>query len=284
MKKILVIPLLLLLLTGCSGGDTFTSPDGVPIAFDKTGDGDITLVLVHGWSCDRSYWQQQVEGLSDEFTIVTLDLAGHGDSGLQREDYTMQAFGRDVAAVVNGLNLQNVYLVGHSMGGSVIVEAAPFLEGRLKGLIGIDTLQEPRFAFEETQVDAFLHPMRENFPEAVDGFVRGMFPADADSAIVNRVAGDMASAPPEVALSAMRNMLLNDLAVTLRQLDLPIFCLNANMHPIDFEAWQFYRSGYTAVVMEGLGHFLFLEDPEGFNAQLKDLVARMQDFSARKAG
>jgi len=284
MKRFLLIPLLLFLLSGCSGGDTFTSPDGVPIAFDKVGDGDITLVLVHGWSCDRSYWQKQVEGLSDRFTIVTLDLAGHGESGMQRGNYTMDAFGRDVAAVVNGLDLQNVYLVGHSMGGSVIVEAAPFLEGRLLGLIGIDTLQQPSFHFEETQVDGFMQPMREDFPAAVDGFVRGMFPADADTALVNQVVADMASAPPEVALSALRNMLLNDLQATLGRLDLPIFCLNANMNPIDFQAWKVYQGGYTAVVMEGLGHFLFMEDPEGFNAELVDLVERMQEFSAKKAG
>ncbi|PIE76432.1 hypothetical protein CSA17_02230 [bacterium DOLJORAL78_65_58] len=283
---LLISPFLCLLpLAGCSGGgDTITSPDGVPIAFDKVGDGDITLVLVHGWCCDRGYWQKQVAGLSDRFTIVTLDLAGHGQSGLQRDDYTMEAFGRDVAAVVNGLDLQNVYLVGHSMGGPVIVEAAPLLEGRLLGLIGIDTLQEPRFVLEASQIDAFLQPMRENFPAAVDGFARGMFPADADTALVDKVARDMASAPPEVALSAMRHMLINDLSATLRQLDLPIFCLDANMRPIDFEAWKMYPGGYTAVVMEGVGHFLFMEDAEGFNAKLVELVDRMQKYSAKEGG
>jgi DNA-binding transcriptional LysR family regulator len=54
------------------------SADGVPIAYEVHGQGSPALVLVHGWSCDRSYWQGQVEPLSRHYQVITLDLAGHG--------------------------------------------------------------------------------------------------------------------------------------------------------------------------------------------------------------
>src|SRR5262245_57460546 len=78
------------------------SADGVPIAYEVHGQGP-ALVLVHGWSCDRSYWKEQIEYLSPQYQLVLIDLAGHGESGLGRKDYTMAAFGADVAAVVDSL-------------------------------------------------------------------------------------------------------------------------------------------------------------------------------------
>jgi len=275
-KKLLILPALLLLLTSCGGsGDSVSSLDGVPIAFEKSGQGDTTLVLVHGWSCDQTYWREQVAALSDSFTIVTIDLAGHGASGQTRTDYTMPAFGSDVAAVVAALDLHNVYLIGHSMGGSVIVEAARLLPERVIGLIGIDTLQEPGFNFSPQQVDGFLNIMKSDFVGETTKFVTSMFPAGSDTALVRRISTDMASAPPEVALSAMRNLLLHDLRPTLNVLKVPLWCLDSNQNPVDFQGWKFYRPGYTAVVIQDVGHFLFQERPTEFNEELVKLIGRM---------
>ncbi len=278
----LLIPAILLLLAGCGGGsDSVSSLDGVPIAFEKTGEGDVTLVLVHGWCCDKSYWREQVPALADSFTVVTLDLAGHGDSGLARTDYTMPAFGADVAAVVAALDLHNVYLIGHSMGGAVIVEAARLLPDRVIGLIGIDTLQETNSLYTEEQIDGYTQGMQADFSGRMKEMVTGMFPANADTALVRLVSSDMASAPPEVALSAFKNYLLVDMRPSLNQLKAPLWCLNANQYPINFEAWKFYKPGYTAVVMQDVGHFLFLEKPQEFNKELVKLIDRMQNHKRR---
>ena len=52
------------------------------------------IVLVHGWSCDRSYFQHQLESFSDRYTVVTLDLAGHGESTLGSGNHTIALFER----------------------------------------------------------------------------------------------------------------------------------------------------------------------------------------------
>ncbi len=282
MKRLILIPAMLLLLAGCGGGGDFVSSvDGVPIAFEKSGQGDVTLVLVHGWNCDQTYWREQVEALADSFTIVTVDLAGHGASGLSRTDYTVHAFGADVAAVVAALDLHNVYLVGHSMGGSVIIEAARMLPDRVVGLIGIDTLQEVGFNFTPEQVNGFLQSMRNDFVAVTTQFVASMFPAGSDTALVRQISSDMAAAPPEVALSAMQNLLLHDLRPTLSMLNVPLWCLDSDQNPVDFQGWKFYRPGYTAVIMQGVGHFLFLERPTEFNEELVKMIDRMASYQAK---
>ena len=96
------------------------SYDGTQVAYEVFGVGPQTLVFVHGWSCDRSYWNAQIEPLSRNYQVVTLDLAGHGESGLSRNSWTIAGFGSDVAAVVTDLDTDCVVLIGHSMGGDVI--------------------------------------------------------------------------------------------------------------------------------------------------------------------
>src|ERR1700730_13941068 len=80
---------------------TAASPDGVGIHYETTGKGRPALVLVHCWTCDSSFWQDQVARLAKNHQVVTLDLAGHGRSGRTRKNYTIEAFGQDVKAVAD---------------------------------------------------------------------------------------------------------------------------------------------------------------------------------------
>src|SRR6187402_1218673 len=145
--------------------NTVLASDGTPIAYESQGDGDIALVLVHGWSCDGSYWEPQVESLSRDFQVVTIDLAGHGESGEDRAAWTIASFGEDVAAVVNELELERVVLVGHSMGGDVILEAARRLLGRVMGLIWVDVYQRIETPRTSEELESFQVPFRANFVE-----------------------------------------------------------------------------------------------------------------------
>jgi pimeloyl-ACP methyl ester carboxylesterase len=123
---------------------TATSPDGTSIASQALGEGSPALVFVHGWSCDRTYWAGQLQPFSRDFRLVAVDLGGHGESGLERDAWTIPAFGEDVAAVVEKLRLDRVVLVGHSMGGDVILEAARRLPGPRRGAGLGRHLQKPR--------------------------------------------------------------------------------------------------------------------------------------------
>jgi pimeloyl-ACP methyl ester carboxylesterase len=71
--------------------------------------------------------------------VVALDLAGYGQSGGGRKDWTMAAFGQDVVSVVEALGLKRVVLIGHSLGGPAVLEAARRMPGRVVGLVLVDS-------------------------------------------------------------------------------------------------------------------------------------------------
>ena len=93
--------------------------DGVQIHYETGGSGSPDLVFIHGWNCDRSYWSAQLPVFASTHQVMAIDLAGHGDSGVNRENWSMANFGADVAAVAQALQLEDIILVGHSMGGQV---------------------------------------------------------------------------------------------------------------------------------------------------------------------
>ncbi len=120
-----------------------TSADGIPIRYQVSGKGPVSVVFVHGWACDRSYWREQLDHFARQYRVVALDLAGHGESGVERRQWTIEAFGRDVVTVMEALNLRRVVLVGHSMGGPVAVETARVAPEIVLGLVGVDTFHDP---------------------------------------------------------------------------------------------------------------------------------------------
>src|SRR4051812_39739445 len=138
------------------------APDGTEIAFDVRGTGQPTVVLVHGGSCDRTYWQAQLGPLARQGPGVTVDLAGDGESGVGA-DWSIERFGLDVVAVVDRLDLTDVVLVGHSMGGEVVLEAALRLRARVRGIVWVDTYSQlARFNTPE-QVQARIAPFQAQF-------------------------------------------------------------------------------------------------------------------------
>jgi pimeloyl-ACP methyl ester carboxylesterase len=249
------------------------SSDGVPVRYEVRGQGSPALVFVHGWSCDRSYWRGQVDAFAARHRVVTVDLAGHGASGAGRPAWTMPAFGEDVVAVVDELGLGDLVLIGHSMGGDVIVETALRRPGQVLGLVWVDTYStlgepEPREA-----IQAFVAPFRKDFPAATRAFVGRLFGPDGDPGLLEWVAADMAAAAPEVALDAMEHAVGNGARILplLERLTVPLVAINPASRSTDAESLG--RYGVTVVAMPGVGHFLMLEDPATFNRLLGEVVA-----------
>jgi pimeloyl-ACP methyl ester carboxylesterase len=220
---------------------TATSADGVSIHYEKNGSGTPALVFVHGWCCDGTYWLNQVPYLSDRHTVVTIDLAGHGKSGMSRKSYTMGAFAEDVVPVVGELHLDQVVLIGHSMGGAVVVEAARRIPDGVLGIVRVDTLQDPEFQPTQASVGEFLAPFRSYFQIAMRKLVQvSFFLPQSDPAIVQKVANDLAAEPPEVGISAVKKnneWAIRDRSGALRQLRVPICSINSDLFPTNVEAF-----------------------------------------------
>jgi pimeloyl-ACP methyl ester carboxylesterase len=252
--------------------DTTLSFDGVPIRFDIVGSAKRALVFVHGWSCDRTYWRHQVGAFAEEHRVVAIDLAGHGESDVGRSAWTMPSFGADVVAVVDALDLDDVVLIGHSMGGDVIVEAALALGDRVTGLVWVDTYRRLTEPETPEDVEAFVEPFRRNFAATTRSLVRTMFPAATAAALIEEIAADMSAAPPEVAVDALHHAVSNEgpVMAALRRLTAPIVAINPDYRPTDSVSLREY--GVEAVIASGVGHFPMLEDPDQFNRLLADVI------------
>jgi pimeloyl-ACP methyl ester carboxylesterase len=184
----------------------------------------------------------------------------------------MPAFGEDVVAVVEKLGLEQVVLIGHSMGGAVIVEAARRMPDRVVGLVGVDTFRNVGQTWTREQIDKILGPFRANFVEATQKFVRTMFIPESNYALVERTVDDMSATPPEVGIGAMEGTLTNDLNLitSLQGLKAPVIAINSDYRPNDLEAAQ--RYGVRVVFISGVGHFVMMQDAETFNSLLEGVI------------
>jgi pimeloyl-ACP methyl ester carboxylesterase len=261
---------------------TVASADGVHIHYATTGTGDVAVVLVHCWTCDSFFWDNAVPVLSRVYQVVTLDLAGHGASGSDRSDYTMPAFGQDVAAVVRALDLHRVILVGHSMGGGVVMEAARLLGNRVVGLVGIDTMQRLDPPPTDERIEQFVAPGRVDFPSFVRRFMGSMFAAGADSTLVARYTTRMSMVAPEVGISALENTLREDLRPLAQSLSAPVRLIVSPRRPVDAGGWRAAVADFDFVVMEGVGHFPMLTAPDRFDAELLNTVNELAGREARE--
>jgi len=251
------------------------SKDGTVIAYSTQGTGDVTLVFIHGLSCDSRYWQKQTPYFSKKYQVVTIDLAGHGHSGSSRTKYSMDMFGSDVAAVIEKIRAKKVILLGHSMGGAVILDAAGKMPDKVVGLVGVDTLQNFEKIITEAEKSEFVGPMKEDFRKNFDGFVRQMFPDNADKDLVDWVAKDMSSGPKGVALSSVQEYLNYDMKDPAKNISCPIISVNADLWPTDVEANKRYAPSYKLYLIKNAGHFLMLEKPDEFNQVLDDALVEL---------
>ncbi|MEL6381329.1 MAG: alpha/beta hydrolase [Cyanobacteria bacterium J06626_18] len=127
---------------------------GVPHAYALTAKSDNankTIVFVHGWLLSHQYWQPVVQSLQQGWQCLSYDLRGFGASNTHlerrsdwsgnpqaRTAYGLEAYARDLGKLLESLNLSAVWLVGHSLGGSVALWAAKLFPQRVAGVICVN--------------------------------------------------------------------------------------------------------------------------------------------------
>ena len=291
------LALTVLLLAGCSGRSepetpappppqpaandgtpqTVHSADGVPIRYRVYGSGEPILIFIHSWGGDGTYWDAQIDHFRQRHTVVTLDLAGHGESGITRKRWTMDSYADDVVAVAARVPGDSVVLVGHSMGGAVALQAARRMRNRVIGIVGAETFQsiaDPPAPPEvlERRLDRF----RSDFQTAMREYVaRTLFRSTAEPELVRRIADDMASSPPGVVLGSIRGMNEMNYAAAVADVEVPLIAINSDSGPTDADRIRIHAPTFQLKLMRGVGHFVMIEDPLRFNGLLDDSLAEI---------
>ncbi len=246
------------------------SPDGVHIEYRVYGTGEPAIVLVHGWSCDANYWNAQLAALKAKYTVVAVDLAGHGASGRNRSEWTMANYGEDVAAVVRLLPNRQVIIVGHSMGGTVALEATRRIGDRVIGIVAVDALKSiGQPPMPQRQIETRLAAFRADFIGETRKFVtESLFPKGADHQFVNKVAYDMSLEPAAIGVASMQSLLSTDLAPVVADIHVPVMAINSDLAPTDEARIRKSLPDFKADVIPNSSHFLMMDDVQRFNPVL----------------
>lgn len=260
-----------------------TSADGVSINYEIQGKGSPTLFFVHGWSCDSTYWSDQISFFKDKFQVITIDLPGHGKSGDNREFWTVAKFGEDVASVANQLDLKQVILIGHSLGGPIVIEAEPRISDRVIGIVGVDSgaLKDPTKDPTQESVDRLLGNLRSDFPNAMKGIVKKyLFLPVSDPDLVDKVANDMAQQDPEIGIEVMKELRIwqmgNDWD-SVKRVKKPITFINSERSLPNEELFE-QTVHFRYRLMSDVGHFPMMEKPKIFNQLLLEEIEEIVHF------
>jgi len=252
---------------------TVQAEDGVTIVCDVRGKGDTALVFLHGWCGDREYWKHQAEVFAADYRVVTLDQAGHGESGKDRKVWSANGLAGDVASVVKALGLKRVILIGHSMGGPVALMAAKRLPGTVVAVIGVDTLQNAEFTMPAEVSKKFIESFATDFKGTMRGGLSAMVGEKTDPDLQKWLVSRAEAQDQKMALGLMRDLTGLDTKVLLQEAKVPVRCINSGggfkFHTPTAVAINKKYADYDAVTIDAVGHYPMLERPAEFNEKLR---------------
>jgi 3-oxoadipate enol-lactonase len=256
--------------------------NGITMGYDDVGEGD-PLVLVHGHPFDRSMWAPQVaEFAGAGWRVITADLRGYGETAVVAGITPLETFARDIAALLDCLEVHRVALGGLSMGGQIVLEFYRLFPDRVRGLVLADT-----FAQAETEdgkkvrndlADRLLREGMGGYAAQVLPKMVAPYNVRALPAVAEHVLAMMCGTPPEGAAAALRGRAERpDYTGLLAGISVPTLVVvgqDDEFTPVGDAEFMYQRiPGATLAVIEGAAHMPNMERPAEFNRALRQFLA-----------
>ena len=282
----LQLPVLLLVVILVSCNDAVDRKENVTakvnnttIAYNQYGNGDTTLLFVHGWCINKEYWNDQSKYFSDKYKVVTIDLPGFGNSDKNRTEWNFEQYTDDIKEFIKTEKLKNVILIGHSMSGDILLLMDTKYPGSVIGIVGIDNLKKPGVILleeENKQVENFFAMMGSNFSATVEVYTKeNLFPKSADTSIVNRVTNDIKMNDSVIAMKVLLSLLVvsqkeRDM---MQQLKHTLYLVNSDGDRTLIDSLKKYcKASAEVVFVHGTGHYPMIEKPAEFNSALEKVI------------
>ena len=256
--------------------DDFVNVNGVKIAYTLAGSGT-SLLFLHGWMCNRKFWDQQVSYFSRRCRVLTMDFRGQGESDVPAGSYSTGQLAEDAFAVLENLGIDRAVIIGHSMGGMVAQEFCKNYPRRVSGLVLVTTIAadlQNRLISKRIEKDCG----RLGFREAFLTYFNGWFAGRTDSAIVDWVRKEMLKTPEHVGLKLVRAYSRFDLRKHLPEFRMPCLVIGArddtSAVPLEPQTLAELIPGAQLVMIESCGHFPMLEKPQEFRDLLGEFLSQ----------
>lgn len=249
------------------------SIDGVDIAYEVSGQGSQSLFFVHGWLGNARWWDLQQRAFASAYRIVQIDLAGHGQSGKNRRDWSIESYAHDIQAVFQDLKLDACHLIGHSISGSNVIEAGWMLGKSVRSVILIDTLLDlDNMPTLETSAPMF-EGLRTNYRGFMEtALTQFLLLPGSPQDVRQRLRQEMLNMDPGLAIATLEPFYRADIRPTASRLQVPVRAINSIVRPTNAVANRKYCHDFDFKLISDVGHYPMMEAPERFNQLLDETL------------
>lgn len=155
--------------------------------YEISGKGKEPLVLLHGFMENNTIWSDMEKYLADDFSLIKIDLPGHGKSGMYGEIHTMELMAEEVQKVTAHLNLPRFHLLGHSMGGYTSLAFAGQFADSLKSLTLFFSSFLPDDEEKKEQRRKSFRIIKEAYPNYVKAGIPNLFNANEKDILEGKI-------------------------------------------------------------------------------------------------
>lgn len=257
---------------------------GLRIAFERVGDGP-PLVLLHGAFSDSRAWRLQIDGLSDEFTVVAWDAPGCGRSADPPETFRLPDYADCLAEFIDALGLGRPHVLGLSFGGGLALELyrrhpeiprTLVLAAAYAGWAGSLPPEEV-----EQRLERALREVEAPPEQWVADYLPSMFTDAAAPEVVDEAAAMMLDTRPAGMLPMLQGFAEADLRDVLPRVAVPTLLLygDADRRSPRHVAEDLHAQipASQLVVMPDVGHDSNMEAPDTFNAEVRRFLRAVVD-------
>ena len=252
-----------------------TVPGGVRLHYRDQGRShrSLPMLFVHGWCSSLGDWGPQARAFSRRHRVVRVDLRGHGASDAPRGGYRLRTFASDVEAVARRLGLERALLVGHSMGGGVVLELARRAPALAAGVVMVDGIAGSGRPARELDDHPAVRPLAgPGYRAEIERRYRAFFGPAVPAELVERVVASAAGTPQRAALGSIRAIYGDDVQAAGRRVRAPALYIAAAGSRLDAEAIRRLAPAAAFAQVVGAGHFAQLEVPRQVNAMLRSFM------------
>ena len=236
------------------------------------------IALVHGNVASSRWWEKVIPGLSGAYRVIAPDLRGFGRSGKPGQGYAIQQYAADLAALAEALRLGAAHWMGHSLGGSVVLQLALDHPGRVRSLCLIDPgPAEGLLTPEERFPILALTAQRRDHMKAALAAIAATTPQDA----YFETLVDDAMAAGEVLIPNARDLNTWNVQERLGEIAVPTLIIQGEQDPlVPLEAVRRTAAGIRGArleVMPGVGHSPLIERPAAVTKLVLEFVERVTE-------
>lgn len=239
-----------------------------------------TLVLLHGFLQNLDVWSPYVLSYMHDFRVITIDLPGHGHTDSFGEVHSMDFMARMVKTVLDETGVNQCVMLGHSMGGYVVLAFAEHYPYSLRGLglINSHALSDSE-SHRESRL-AVCSQVKENRASYIVNFVPTLFD-DSNRAALSQDIKDLQDqcleTRTEAIIAAQKGMMNRPSRIpVLQQLEIPVLFIygkNDNRIPLEIAISQAMIPHHAEILLlDHVGHMSFLENRDYLKPRIKNFV------------